>query len=110
MNDSFLKELDKLFDLVESGVLPESAIPRMFYFGHTALHSTYKKVRSYKCISCMNVWESETSDVCPTCLTHENVYDITGDSQMSFWECKACKHQFEAKDGTVCPKCGDVRK
>lgn len=106
MREEVLNELVKLCDLVESGVLPVSAVPRLFYFGHTLIGSTYHKQRNYKCVKCMTVWESESAGICPQCMTSEYTYDITGDSQIAIWECKTCQFRFESKDGTKCPKCG----
>jgi rubrerythrin len=114
------KEFTKLLDLVEEGELPDTAIPRMFYFGHKLLHGIHEPMRRFKCVECKSEWtlmDDLKSDppvysdsTCPVCKTKDNVYDITGDDQLGRWQCLECQHEWTGKDGTVCPKCGAVKE
>ena len=120
MHESAAKELLKLCDLVEEGELPDTAIPRLFYFGHKMLHGIHQPERKFKCVGCKNEWtriddlQSDppvySDSTCPTCGTKDNVYDITGDDQIARWQCVECQHEWTGKDGTLCPECGAEKK
>jgi len=120
MDAEFEKDLIKMVDLVESGKLPDGAIPRVFYFGHEVVGSIRKELRQFKCVDCDHCWsfkeDHETEVIifadhtCPKCKTADNVYDITGDSQIADWKCRACSHRWRGENGHVCPECGAESK
>ncbi len=114
------EELSRLFDFVEAGKLPKSAIPRLFYCGHELLHGTAPEKHEYMCASCQSkfgpqdlIEENEgfekwlTNYTCPNCKQKDTIYNITEEAP-SKWRCRECKYEFLEHNGTVCPKCKAV--
>lgn len=104
MHPAAEKELAKLLDFIDGGKLPESAIPRLFYCGHTMLRRILAE-SLYRCVDCGK--ETREGEV-PCACGSRNVYNIARSSQAE-WECVECKNQWISDDGTKCPKCGAVK-
>lgn len=65
-----MAELVKTLDEIKAGRLPETAIPRMFYLGHTPLwvHDTPgMRIAHWQCITCKHEWDGEDGTVCEAC-------------------------------------------
>ena len=85
------KELVKLFELVESGELPKTAIPRMFYFGHVLVCTYYERNRKYRCLKCKKDFEVfDNGDIylvalkdIAGCMSGDNGQEITIDYRES---------------------------
>ena len=104
MHSDAEKKLARLVDLVDERKLPKSAIPRLFYQGHTLLHGFSASERRYKCVNCGKEGSM------PECSCgSDDIFDISNDREAK-WECVECKHQWIAEDGTKCPACGVVRE
>ncbi len=97
-----LADLERILELIESGKLPESAIPRMVYSGHKVLGGV-RGPRSFKCVSCDKSLYADTCD-----CSQGEVFEIT-DISLAKWECVRCTFQWTSVDGYVCPKCGERR-
>ena len=120
MHPNALNELIGLIELVEAGELPESAIPRLCYFGHKVIGSYRNSTRNLKCTSCRDEWsvkedhrteEFKYADLtCSQCQSDKNVYDITGDDQIARWWCEECAYEWQAVMGYKCPECGAERQ
>lgn len=106
MSPQAVKDLMRLSDLVDSGVLPERAICRCWYHsygGHQVVH-TYAQPPSkceYKCVTCLQTLIGGTVHEC-TGLAE--VYE-TNHIRTARWKCALCSHQWDAEDGDLCPEC-----
>jgi len=119
MRQEFADELSKMATLVESGQLPETAIPRLFWFGHEHIGQFCSHEHDLKCVRCGLEWRVKDNPEidppvyadcsCPLCKTDANVYDITQGKQIGLWRCTACKHEWESEDGKTCPACGESK-
>jgi len=114
-----MNEVESLAKRVESGEIPETAMPRFFYCGHKHVCS-YTGTEWFKC-SCGHTWSVSESQYiddwrkdnkvqysCPACKKSElpqNIHWYHEYNQESRWECLGCKHQWNAKNGEVCPSC-----
>jgi len=122
ISEEVSKAFTRMGDLIDEGKLPLEVIPRMFYCGHKLLHTVHQEMRKLKCVACAHEWEAKENfkakiypvSICPNCNANndeiDNVYDITGDDQVAWWQCVKCEHKFCSQDGTVCPECGEVKK
>ena len=101
MHSDAEKKFARLIDLVSEGRLPESAIPRLFYQGHTVLYGISVSERRYKCVNCGKEGSSASECSCES----DDIFDITNDRDAK-WKCVECQHQWVGEDGTKCPACG----
>lgn len=67
MHPDAAKQLARLVDEVDAGRLPESAIPRLFYQGHTLLEVYEGTEAKWECVSCNHQWIAENGTKCPAC-------------------------------------------
>lgn len=105
MHEDYAKHLNHIFDLVESGQLPEGAIQRLAYMGHKTLYSHWQpeEDREWKCVGCGATGKGEKGGLEHTCATPE-VYQ-TNHPRTSHWQCLSCKHEWDGEDGIRCPSC-----
>ncbi len=114
MHPEMAEKLSRLNDLIDQGLLPVEAHPRLFFYGHKSLGSFVEPNRKYKCVPCQHEWMSNEDKevvpkICVACQS-DDIFDITGDDRKSEWECVSCKHKWVSEDGTVCPACGMEKK
>ncbi len=103
MTDDAAAEFVRLFKLVDDGVLPESAIPRMAYVGHRVLGSFAlpQALEVYRCVTCCADLQGTEVHVCTgTPETH-----CINRLCTARWECCSCRHVWDGEDGVRCPVC-----
>ena len=106
MHPDYVDHLNRIFDLIESGQLPEGAVQRLAAMGHRVLYGHWQppEDREWKCIGCGETWMGgplEGAD--HTCKAPE-IYQ-TNHLWTQRWQCVACKHEWDGKDGIRCPSC-----
>lgn len=106
MHPDALQELADLVELVDKGELPESAIPRLFYYGHKLLNTIHADKRTFRCLNCRRDFVYALDSLPKSCTQcNQKVYDISDDNSAR-WQCNFCEHIWVSEDGYVCPKCG----
>lgn len=104
MSPEYAKELNRIFDLVESGQLPEAAVSRLFYMGHKTLycfgHSPENE--EWKCVGCGATWKGTQEHTCPSGAPESYVTNYLRGAR---WQCLRCKHEWEGEGGIRCPAC-----
>lgn len=115
MRSDYLKHLVDLSLKVEDGILPDSAIQRIFYIGHQIIDMADFKIREpqFRCLDCKLDFQAEKG-ICPQCNQKDyclsekkediRVYQIDF-SPIVTWQCKFCQHIWTSEDGEVCPQC-----
>lgn len=101
MKPEFVEQLLRICKLIDAGVLPKGAAPRLMahsYGGHLSLHSV-ASIPEYKCVTCGWVGKEEHHQ----CEGAE-VYQINHDHNVR-WQCVSCSHQWTSPDGDLCPEC-----
>jgi hypothetical protein len=115
MRLDYAQYLADQFFKVEDGELPESAIRRIFWFGHTILKEKDDEITNpqYWCLNCKLDFHA-TKGICPQCGAKEYGLDKTyknirvhqiGFSPIATWKCNFCQHIWESEEGESCPKC-----
>lgn len=102
MHPDYVKTLNRIFDLVESGQLPETAVSRLFHMGHKVLYCFGHGPESeeWKCVGCGATWKGVHEHSCSA----SEVY-VTNYLRGARWQCLRCKHEWEGEDGIRCPAC-----
>lgn len=102
MSPEGAKHINRIFELVESGQLPETAVSRMFHMGHKVLYcfGHFPEDEKWKCVGCGKTWTGTEAHSC----TDTEVY-VTNYLRGARWQCCACKHEWEGVDGIRCPAC-----
>lgn len=117
MHPRAAKELGELADKVEAGLIPECAIPRLFYFGHPVSRESVEFKPDGKpvacCVSCLKDWTVDGDHrKCPHCGDERPSWGhaIINVEHHTFWQCVDCQHEWEGLDGTKCPSCGSAKR
>lgn len=102
MNTTHGKCLSRVFQLVETGHLPETAIERLAYCGHKLVNSFDWGIeqQAFKCVSCDSEWVGSKKHVCADPEVFRTNY-----LQTALWRCLKCSYDWEGPDGVQCPWC-----
>lgn len=106
MRPEYAKHLNRIFALVASGRLPEGAVERIAYMGHTVVysHGQLPDAEEWKCVGCGATWKGEQRHSCDAPEPY-----ITNHLRTARWRCVSCEHEWEGEDGIRCPVCSDCQ-
>ena len=96
-------EFHRLLNLIDQGVLPKTATPRFFYFGHDIVYTYGERLEdeAYKCVTCSAEWLGQGEHTCEKPDVHQT--NVRRDAR---WRCRSCKAEWDGEDGMKCPTCG----
>lgn len=106
MSPEYAKHLNRIFELVESGVLPEGAVERLFYMGHKSPYGHWQpeEDREYKCVGCGETWKGGPPEGAGHTCEAPETYQ-TNHLRTTHWQCVSCSHEWDGEDGIRCPAC-----
>jgi len=103
MHPKVIEHLTRVADLIDAGELPEGAITRIAYMGHTLVNSydNFGPQAEFKCVACKATGNGEPWE----CGCSEPEIYKTNHRQDAKWRCKTCSHEWVSEEGRVCPEC-----
>jgi len=100
MSPDGAKYLKRIYDLVESGTLPEGSFSRLVYDGHQLLYADRPDVEEWKCVHCLRTWAGLGECGCAA----PEIYQ-TNHLSTAWWQCTGCGFRWNSESGERCPKC-----
>ena len=106
MSPEYVKNLTRLLDLVDTGELPETSLPRIMYQGAPTVHVYGRSPddEEIKCVTC----KTEGVGRSFTCGCDTPELYCTNFLNTARWKCTDCQHEWDGVDGTCCPSCQKV--
>jgi hypothetical protein len=107
MRQEFANQLVRIAELIEAGILPESAAPRLVaysYGGHMTLHLFMRPRHEweFKCVTCLQTFKTYYDP--HQCTGTPEVYETNHNRDVR-WKCVSCGHEWTAECGDICPEC-----